>query len=60
MDRTDSTTRSDRREAALPVIGVDRRSGDERRIPEWRRRALEQRDRLGYVAVADLTNRSAA
>ena len=59
MSLTDRINRSDRRETALPVI-VERRTGDERRMPEWRRRANEQRDRLGYVAVADLTNRSAA
>jgi hypothetical protein len=46
----------DRRRTALTPI-VERRT--EPRIPEWRRRVLEQKDRLGYVAVADLTGRAA-
>lgn len=45
----------DRPQDALTPI-VDRRSPRQLVIPEWRRRALEQRDRLGNVAVADLTD----
>lgn len=43
----------------------DRRKTDvtpivERRQPEWVRRAQERFERIGYVAVADLTPRRAA
>lgn len=41
-------------------IDKDRRQADltpikERRQPEWQRRAQERFERIGYVAVADLT-----
>jgi hypothetical protein len=47
----------DRRQTDLTPI-VERRAGV--RVPEWRRRAIEQQERLGYIAVADLTERRAA
>ena len=31
----------------------------EQRIPEWKRRAQEQVEKIGYVAVKDLTERAA-
>lgn len=49
---------NDRRETDLTPL-VERRGGTQVRLPEWRRRALEQRDRLGYVAVTDLTREAA-
>lgn len=61
MQPQDRINNPDRRQADVAPI-VERRSGDERRepfVPEWRRRAIEQRDRLGYVAVADLTRTAA-
>lgn len=54
MDRTDSTIRSDRREAALPVI-VERRTEERRSEPRWITWTREN-ERGGK----DLTNRSAA
>lgn len=59
MTLTERIARTDRRDTDLTPI-VERRGGTERRIPEWRRRAMEQQDRLGYVAVTDLTERGAA
>jgi hypothetical protein len=48
----------------VPILerrgGVEQQATPEPRIPEWKRRATEQRDRLGYVAVSDLTTRLAA
>lgn len=54
---TERIERPDRRQSDLTPV-IERRE-PEPRLPEWRRRALEQRDRLGYVAVTDLTNRAA-
>jgi hypothetical protein len=34
---------------------VERRGGTEQRVPEWRRRAMEQHQRSPWLAVNDLT-----
>lgn len=54
MSLTDRLHNPDRRTDDL-TPAVERRIGAERRLPEWRRRALEQQERVGFVAVTDLT-----
>jgi hypothetical protein len=44
----------DRRETDITPI-VERRGGNEQRVPEWRRRAIEQHQRSPWLAVNDLT-----
>jgi len=54
-------TINDRREPNPNIVPlVERRGGESARIPAWRRRALEQRDRHGNIAVADLTGKAAS
>ena len=53
------TERIERRKTPVTPI-IERRGGESEKLPEWRRRALEQQARLGYVAVTDLTERGAA
>lgn len=54
MSLTDRLHNPDRREADLSPI-VERRGGEERRVPEWVRRAHENRlpnsDRTGQIAA---------
>ena len=58
MTLRDQLNHPDRRPQPQPLPEERREAGD-RRVPEWRRRALEQHDRLGFVAVTDLTRDAA-
>ena len=61
MGLRDRINHPDRRQTAV-TPAVERRDDVDRREPfvaPWRRRQLEQRDRLGNVAVTDLTDRAA-
>ena len=50
---------NDRRKDDLTPIH-ERRAPEQARVPEWRRRSIEQVERVGYVAVTDLTEGRAA
>ena len=50
---------NDRRKDDLTPIH-ERRAPEQAKVPEWRRRAAEQVERVGYVAVTDLTEGRAA
>lgn len=58
MTLSERIIKADRRETDIKPI-VERRGGTEQRVPEWRRRALEQHARNPWSAVTDLTERAA-
>jgi hypothetical protein len=58
MTLSERIGKSDRRETDLTPI-VERRGGESQRVPEWRKRAMEQHARNPWGAVTDLTGRAA-
>lgn len=58
MSPRDRIQHPDRRTDDL-TPAIERRGGEERRIPEWRRRSLESTSHP-FLAVHDVTTRSAA
>jgi hypothetical protein len=51
-------SKQDRRETVVTPI-IERRGGESQRVPEWRKRAMEQHARNPWSAVTDLTEQVA-
>jgi hypothetical protein len=58
MTLSQRLNKPERRETALTPL-IERRGGESQRVPEWRRRAMEQHARNPWGAVTDLTERVA-